>query len=210
MSSFAPTHLPARMLCLQSAPSEPIITGITDQVLTWDPPSSDGGALVSQFTVTVKDFSSNVVGAYTVTCPASGCTAADREVQLTGLDPNSDYLVQVTATNAAGTSLAAVALINVGNLVRRVLGGGPPFALLGMRCSIAPCPLAQHMSTIPSGSRPAFKPQYAFWVPLQLACHGCNGACQPSWPTISSGPLPAETADCPQQRPNHPHGPGHF
>jgi hypothetical protein len=70
--------------------------------VTWTPPTSDGGAPITGYTVTALDSSKNVVGTVTVTGNVTTAT-------VTGLTNGTAVTLKVVATNAVGTSPASAA-----------------------------------------------------------------------------------------------------
>lgn len=85
-----------------STPSAPIITsliaGDAQLTLNWQPPASNGGSAVTEYTVTVTP------GSQVFTL-----TAAERTQLVTGLINNTIYTVELTATNLTGISEPATA-----------------------------------------------------------------------------------------------------
>lgn len=83
-----------------SAPGAPLlpsaVAGPGQAVVSWSAPSSDGGASISTYTATASPGGQQC----TATSPATACT-------VTGLQGGVEYTFTVTATNAAGTSVAS-------------------------------------------------------------------------------------------------------
>jgi endonuclease YncB( thermonuclease family) len=69
----------------------------------WDEPSSDGGSRVTSYQVTATPQGGGSSGMCTTTDPSESCV-------ITGLTDGTDYLVRVTAGNAAGSSSPSAAV----------------------------------------------------------------------------------------------------
>lgn len=97
--------LAARSLCSAPPPLHPHLQAVPGppQTLSCDntghftfaKPATDGGSVILSYDVSVvpQGQSANPATAVTITCPASGCTASDLQLQLTGLTAGSTYEV---------------------------------------------------------------------------------------------------------------------
>lgn len=91
---------------LQTAPGQPQNLKLSStELVTYEPPISDGGALITSYAITVlKDG----VPVDTFTAVEPGLLSK----QLTGLTPGQTYTVSVVAINAAGLSSATPATLD--------------------------------------------------------------------------------------------------
>ncbi|MEA2580024.1 MAG: hypothetical protein QOE83_916 [Actinomycetota bacterium] len=74
--------------------------GNASAVVSWDPPTSDGGAPIESYTVNIYDQSS---GGGFAPINADSVQTSDTSVEVTGLVNGDAYLFTVQATNCAGT-----------------------------------------------------------------------------------------------------------
>ncbi|WP_432563903.1 cell wall-binding repeat-containing protein [Kineococcus sp. SYSU DK003] len=86
-----------------SAPGAPTAltagaTAGTTQALSWTAPASDGGSIITGYTVNVY------AGPAATGTPAQTVPAAGTSTTVTGLTPGTEYTYTVVATNATGTS----------------------------------------------------------------------------------------------------------
>lgn len=106
-----------------TAPGAPTVgtatAGNTTATLTWTAPSADGGSAITGYQVRVVNAAGTQVGALR---PA-GATA--RSLTVTGLTNGTSYLLQVAATNSAGTG-ASSALSNAVTPSSAATVPGPP------------------------------------------------------------------------------------
>ncbi len=104
---YPATSLAIRGTGVVNAPGAPVIgsvsAGNAQATVAWAPPSDEGGAPISKFTVTARDATRPVNGGQT--CSASGSAAPACTV--TGLTNGDSYTFSVTATNVAGQGTAS-------------------------------------------------------------------------------------------------------
>lgn len=82
------------------------LVGDTGSKVTWEAPTSDGGAAIQDYTVSFVDEQGSVVESQTV--DASVLTAS-----FTGLAKNVNYTINVVANNSVGASMASTAVLYV-------------------------------------------------------------------------------------------------